>query len=121
MTYTFTTNKTPSYTQRGLKGYKFPIKNKELEIYFVDVEKGHDTFIISRKITHIYYILEGEGYFIIEGKRCNVVPGMLVEVPPNVEYSFSGRMKMLLIMIPPWFKGNEIITKRNPDVFGKNI
>lgn len=41
---------------------------------------------------------------------------MLVEVPPNVEYSYSGTMKLLLIGNPRWFKGNEEITKRNPDV-----
>jgi hypothetical protein len=42
---------------------------------------------------------------------------MLVEVPPNIEYSYSGSMKLLLIGNPRWFKGNEEVTKKNPDVF----
>ncbi len=42
--------------------------------------------------------------------------GMMIEVPPQVEYVYSGKMKLLLIMSPPWFKGNETITKKNPSV-----
>ena len=117
MSYLITRKEKPSYIQKGLKGYKFHLKNKDLEVYFVDVEKGHDTFIISKKITHIYYILEGKGYFIIEGEKYYVEPGVVVEVPPNVEYSYSGTMKLILIMTPPWFEGNEIIVRKNPDVF----
>jgi len=106
----------PSFSQKGLDGYRFPLSNKEIEIYFVDVKKGHDTYIISKKITHIYYVLEGEGFFDIGGGKTQVKPGMLIEVPPNIEYSYSGKMKVLLIMSPPWFKGNEEITKKNPSV-----
>jgi mannose-6-phosphate isomerase-like protein (cupin superfamily) len=106
----------PSYSQKGLDGYRFPLSNKEIQIYFVDVKKGHDTYIVSKKITHIYYILEGGGSFDIGGKKIQVKPGMMVEVPPNVEYTYSGKMKILLIMIPPWFAGNDEITRKNPSV-----
>ena len=73
--------------------------------------------MISKKITRIYYILEGEGYFTIDNHKYDVRPSMLIEVPPNVEYSYSGKMKLLLIGNPRWFKGNEVVTKKNPDVF----
>jgi mannose-6-phosphate isomerase-like protein (cupin superfamily) len=109
-----------AYTQKGLKGYKFPLKNKKLEVYFVDVKKGHDDFIISKKITHIYYILEGKGYFTIGNKKYNVKPGVVIEVPPDIEYCYSGKMRILMVMVPPWFKGNEKIIKKNPDVFSKS-
>ena len=117
MPYTLTIPSSPSFALKGLKGYQFePLRNQELDIYFVDVEKGHDTFIISKKITRIYYILEGKGYFTIENKKYDVEPRMLVEVPPNVEYSYSGTMKLILISNPRWFEGNEEVTKKNPDV-----
>jgi mannose-6-phosphate isomerase-like protein (cupin superfamily) len=117
MPYVLTIPPSPSFALKGLKGYQFePLKNQELDIYFVDVEKGHDTFIISKKITRIYYILEGKGYFTIDNQRYDVEPSMIVEVPPNVEYSYSGTMKLLLISNPRWFKGNEEVTKKNPDV-----
>ncbi len=106
----------PSFSQKGLDGFKFPLSNKEVEIYFVDVTKGHNTYIISKKITHVYYILEGSGFFDIGGIKHNANSGMMIEVPPNIEYTYSGKMKLLLIMNPPWFKGNEVITKKNPSV-----
>jgi len=106
----------PSFSQKGLLGYHLKIKNPNVEIYFVDVKRGHDTYFISKKCTHIYYVIEGEGFFDIDGLKHEVKPGMLVEVPPNVEYTYSGRMKLLLLMNPPWFKGNEEITKKNPSV-----
>ena len=104
----------PSYSQKGLKGYKFPLNDKKLEIYFVDIKKGHDTYIISKKITHTYFILKGNGLFDVNGRKIKVKSGTLIEILPKTEYTYSGRMKVLLIMEPPWFKGNDKITKKNP-------
>lgn len=106
----------PSFCQKGLSGYKFGLKNRNVEAYFIDVKQGHDTYIVSKKCTHVYYIVKGKGVFDIGGKKYNVRPGMLVEVPPKIEYSYSGAMKVLLIMNPPWFKGNDRIIKKNPAV-----
>jgi mannose-6-phosphate isomerase-like protein (cupin superfamily) len=105
-----------SYSQKGLSGYRFPLKNLNVEIYFVDVKQGHDTFLISKKCAHIYYILYGRGFFVIRNKKHAVKAGMLIELPPKIEYTYSGRMKLLLIMNPPWFKGNDKLTKMNPSV-----
>jgi len=106
----------PNFSQKGLAGYHFKIKNRDVEVYFVDVTQGHEAYFISKKCTHIYYVIEGEGSFDINGAKHEVKPGMLVEVPPNVEYTYSGKMKLLLVMNPPWFKGNEEITRKNPSV-----
>ena len=106
----------PTFQQKGLKGHAYNLTNKELEIYNVDVTQGHDNYIISKKCFHIYYILEGKGTFDIGNKIEEVSKGSLVEIPPKVEYTYSGNMKLLLIMNPPWFEGNEEITKKNPNV-----
>ena len=106
----------PTFSQEGLKGFQFPLKNKDIETYYVDVTNGHDNFIISKRITHIYYVISGQGYFTINNKKYDVNEGSLIEVPPNIEYTYSGKMKLLLIMNPPWSKGNETITKKNPSV-----
>ena len=106
----------PAYSQKGLAGYRFPLKNPNVGIYFVNVKQGHDTFLISEKCTHIYYVLDGRGFFVVRNKKFPVKPGMLVEMPPRIEYTYSGRMKLLLIMNPTWFKGNDRLTKKNPSV-----
>ena len=118
MGYVLNFSEKPTFTQKGLKGYQYPLSNQAMEIYYVDVQQGHDTFIVSKKITHIYFILEGSGFFTIERRKYAVSSGTLIEVPPNVEYTYSGSMKLLLIMQPPWFDGNEEITRNNPDVKG---
>jgi SAM-dependent methyltransferase/quercetin dioxygenase-like cupin family protein len=121
MRYTYSVPTSASFTGRGLLGYTFgPLNQRDLEIYYVEVEKGHDTFMISSKITRIYYILSGNGYFTIGGNRYDVSPGMLIEVPPKVEYSYSGRMTLIAISKPRWFSGNDRFTKWNPDVVGRD-
>ena len=38
------------------------------------------------------------------------------EVPPKVEYCYSGKMKLIAVSKPRWFSGNDTYTKWNPDV-----
>ena len=117
MPYTHSLPPVPSFEGKGLLGYTFgPLKQKDLEIYYIEVEKGHDTFMVSKRIARTYYVLSGSGYFTIGGQRHDVVPGMLVEVPPKVEFSYSGRMKLVGFCKPRWFDGNDRHTKWNPDV-----
>jgi mannose-6-phosphate isomerase-like protein (cupin superfamily) len=100
-----------------LAGYEFqPLRDQDIAVHLLDVHKGHDTFIISEALTRIYYIIEGTGVFTIDNQKYDVVPGLLVEVPPGIEYSYSGSMKIFLVSHPRWFEGNERMTKLNPDV-----
>ena len=117
MHYIYSLPTSSSFDGMGLFGYTFgPLNQKDLEIYYIEVEKGHDTFMISKRITRTYYVLCGSGYFTIADRKYDVSPGMLVEVPPKVEYSYSGKMKLIAISIPRWFNGNDTHTKWNPDV-----
>src|SRR5207245_9076767 len=102
---------------KGLFGYTFgPLQQKDIEIYYIEAEKGHDTFVVSKRITRVYYVISGSGYFTISNHRYDVSHGMLVEIPPRVEYSYSGKMKLIAISKPRWFSGNDRYTKWNPDV-----
>jgi mannose-6-phosphate isomerase-like protein (cupin superfamily) len=67
--------------------------------------------MISKALTRIYYIIEGTGVFTIDNQKYDVAPGLLVEVPPGVEYSYSGSMKIFLVSHPRWFEGNERTTR----------
>jgi mannose-6-phosphate isomerase-like protein (cupin superfamily) len=117
MPYVLAASSTPSFTLQGMTGYEFqPLKDREFAIHLLDVHKGHDTFMISKALTRIYYIIEGTGVFTIDNQQYDVLPGQLVEVPPGVEYSYSGSMKVLLVSHPRWFQGNERVTRNNPNV-----
>jgi hypothetical protein len=117
MPYTYSLPKLTSFTGVGLHGYSFgPLRQKDLDIYYIESEKGHDTFMVSKKITRTYYVLSGHGYFTINSRRYDVCSGVLVEVPPKVEYSYSGKMTLIAFARPRWFSGNDTHTKWNPDV-----
>jgi SAM-dependent methyltransferase len=108
-----------SFTGKGFLGYNFgSLESRKVEILYVESELGHDTFFVSKKMTRFYYIIDGAGSFTIGGGRYEVGPGMLVEVPPRVEFTYSGKMKMLALGTPQWTRGNEQVTRWNPDVTG---
>jgi len=120
MTYVLTASSSPSFALKGLTGYEFqPLRDQDFAVHLIEVYKGHDTFIISKALTRLYYILDGTGVFTIDNHNYDVAPGLLVEVPPGVEYSYSGSMKILLVSHPRWFEGNERTTRTNPDVVSK--
>ena len=117
MSYVLAASSSPSFTLKGMAGYEFqPLKDEDFAVHLLDVQKGHDTFMISKALTQIYYIIEGAGTFTIDNQKYDVAPGLIVEVPPGVEYSYSGSMKILLVSHPRWFEGNERMTRNNPDV-----
>jgi SAM-dependent methyltransferase/mannose-6-phosphate isomerase-like protein (cupin superfamily) len=119
MPYTHRLPSSVSFTGKGLLGYSFgPLNQKDLDVYYIEVEKGHDAFMVSKKITRTYYVLSGSGYFTIDNEQYAVAPGVLVEVPPKVEYCYSGKMTLLGLSIPRWSSGNDTFTKWNPDVLG---
>ena len=121
MTYVLDASSSPSFILDGLAGYEFqPLKDPDFAVHLVDVTKGHDTFMISKALTRIYYIIEGTGSFTIADQKYPVAPGQIVEVPPGVEYTYSGSMKILLVSHPRWFQGNEIMTRDNPDVVSES-
>ena len=112
----------PSFDAKGLFGFVYgPLQEKDLEVYLIESEKGHDTFTASRWWTRLYYVIEGRGYFTISDRRYDVRPGELVEVPPGIEYSYSGKMKLVVISRPRYRAGNDRYTRWNPDVIQKAV
>ena len=49
-TFVKKTSDKSTFSQAGLKGFRVPLENKDVEMYVVDVAQGHDTFIISKKL-----------------------------------------------------------------------
>jgi hypothetical protein len=75
MNYIYSVPTSASFTGKGLVGYTFgPLKQKDLEVYYIEVEKGHDTFMVSKKIKRTYYVLSGSGYFTIADRKYDDQP-----------------------------------------------
>jgi len=116
MPYIYAIPSVPTFIGKGMLGYTFGPLRQNIDFYYIEVKSGHDFFMKSRKITRIYYVLAGLGYFIINNHKYEVGPSSLVEIPPKVEYCYTGQMTLLAFATPRWFRGNDVLIKWNPDV-----
>ena len=98
-----------SFEKVGIKGKKFSVAEitSRTGICVIETEKGHETTIIEHKCDFIYYILEGSGYFEIDGQKKDFVREDLVIVPAGSTFRYVGKCKMLLITTPPYFPEQE--------------
>ena len=55
-----------------------------------------------------YFVLEGEGEFIIDGKRVKVEKHDVIVIPKNTPYDFQGRMRLILFSTPAFDPNYEI-------------
>lgn len=93
----------------GIKGKKFSVADitSKTGICIIETKKGHETTIIERECDFIYYILEGEGYFEIDGQKENFCKEDLVVVPAGSKFRYVGKCRMLLITTPAFYPEQE--------------
>jgi mannose-6-phosphate isomerase-like protein (cupin superfamily) len=108
----------PSFKQKGLNGYNFDLYTKEISISVEDCFKGHDKYHTNVYSQKIYYVLDGEGRFKINGKEIKVKKDDLIEIPKNTEFVFAGKMKLLLIMSPA-FRPQDGIDGKDNDLYNE--
>ncbi len=104
---------TPSFSKGGMNGYSLNLENKNISIDIEDVYKGHEKYCTNIVSSHIYYVIEGNGKFKINEEIYWVKKGDIIEIPPNTEFVFAGKMKLLLIMNPSFNAKNNIDGKEN--------
>lgn len=56
----------------------------------------------------MYYILAGEGVFILNDKKVEAKKGDLVVVPPNTKIHYFGKLDMMLTVTPAFDENNEV-------------
>jgi len=106
----------PHFTQNGLAGYKYDLETKRLGLYIEVSHKGLDKYVYDKESTHIYYVLEEKGKFSINNEIFDVKEGDVIEAPARIEFTYSGKMKLLLIMTPDFKPENDVDTKKENDL-----
>jgi mannose-6-phosphate isomerase-like protein (cupin superfamily) len=93
-----------SFIKVGIVGRKFPQISPEPKAGFTIIETdcGHETKIRQRVCDFHYYILQGTGYFEIDGNKENCEAGDLVVIPAGRAFQYFGKLKMLLVTTPPF-------------------
>lgn len=67
--------------------------------------------LTQQEVEFNYYVIEGNGYFTLNGEEQEVSKGDLIVVAPGTKYTFGGKLKMLLINTPRWSAEQEVIEK----------
>ncbi|MDR3125556.1 MAG: cupin domain-containing protein [Candidatus Nomurabacteria bacterium] len=76
-------------------------------VVYEETEIGHLQEWYSDKSTQTWYIIEGEGVFVLDGEKFKVGAGDLVAVPPKVKKYYYGKMKMVLVTSPGYDPDDE--------------
>ena len=67
-------------------------------VHAVDIDGAKEHY--HQRSTELYYVLDGEGSVVLDGKEYSVIKGSLVHIPPGVVHSAKGRMRVLVVGIP---------------------
>lgn len=100
---------TYSFEKVGIKGKKFAVADitSRTGVCQIETDGGHETTIIEHKCDFIYYVLEGNGYFEIDGKKEQCEKEDLVVIPAGSKFRYVGKLKMLLITTPAFYPEQE--------------
>lgn len=86
--------------------------NKETHgVYLVESIEGHDCYSYNTVSTHIYNIIDGEGEFVIDNKIIPVKKGDTITINPNQIFYYSGKMLMIMEMLPDFKEENNHIVE----------
>jgi mannose-6-phosphate isomerase-like protein (cupin superfamily) len=74
---------------------------------YEETEVGHFEEFYDTTSTYTWFIIEGNGTFVIDDEKVIAAAKDLVVVPPNKRIHYFGKMKMLLCTTPAFDPANE--------------
>lgn len=107
--YVLTEPEEITFERAGIRGRMFPAAalTSEADFTIVETDAGQSLALIEHETDVIYYVLEGDGQFIIDDTPEECHPGNLVIIPQGTKFTYQGRLKMLEICTPPWEESQE--------------
>lgn len=98
-----------TFDRVGVTGKLFPAQTvtDKANVLIIETETGHETTIIEHECDFIYYVLDGDGYFEINGTREACSTGDLVVIPAGAKFTYKGKLRMLLVNTPAWTEEQE--------------
>ncbi|MFC6080338.1 cupin domain-containing protein [Sphaerisporangium aureirubrum] len=73
----------------------------------VEIDGQLPSWLTQHMCDFVYYVLDGTGTFVVEGRTERCVQGDLVTVPAGSRFTYQGNLRMLLTSTPPWTAGQE--------------
>lgn len=71
-------------------------------VVYQETDKGHLEEFYHLNSAFIYYIIDGNGTFYIEGKAHTVKKADVVIIPPGSKFYYKGQLKQVCVTAPAW-------------------
>ena len=84
--------------KKGHCGIVRRLYENDISLDFVEIKDAKEHY--HEKSTEYYFIVEGEGKVILNGREFYVKSGDLVVIPPRIIHKAEGNMKVLVIGVP---------------------
>ena len=89
--------------ERSACGHRYRLISQDDEdvaawAHAVDIDGAKPHY--HKRATELYYVLEGSGKVVLDGKEQKVRPGTMVHIPAGVVHGAIGQMRVLVVGIP---------------------
>lgn len=74
----------------------------QADVLYIEVDGGHTEEFYHEESAFIYYVLDGEGTFYLDGDEVPVEETDVVAIPPETKIYYTGTMELLLVTAPEW-------------------
>ena len=75
---------------------------KQAAVVYQETDEGHLEEFYHSKSAFIYYIIDGNGVFHIDGEAFEVKKSDVVIIPPGRKFYYMGKLKQVCITAPAW-------------------
>lgn len=105
----YTRQQAKKFEKHGVTMFEYFGKSacSDADLLYLEVNGGHYQEFFDRKSSFIYYVLEGNGSFFLNGEEMAVKATDAILVPKNTKVYYLGHMKLLLCVAPAWEEKNE--------------
>ncbi|HSX15705.1 MAG TPA: hypothetical protein VLF40_02855 [Candidatus Saccharimonadales bacterium] len=104
--YVYSESETNHVSKYGIDLKLYGSVGESIDFSRVHVEEGHyEEF--KNTSWFIYYIVGGDGMFVLNDEQTAVKTGDVLAVPPGTRIHYFGKLEMTLIVTPPWKAENE--------------
>ena len=93
--------------KHGVRMRVYTAEGAPAGVVYLETERGHAEEFLHEKSAFVYYIVEGEGAYVLDGVEHPVRTGDVVVVPPQNSIYFVGRFCAVLVTVPPWEESGE--------------
>lgn len=106
--YKYTSAEADKFSKHGIDLIVYGQTEPSANVCHVSVKKGHFQEFYDKKSAFTYYIVKGEGTFMLDNEPIKVKATDLMVIPPNTKIHYFGTMEMVLTVSPAWKEENEV-------------